>query len=362
MPFDVLVPDLLLPAGAPPALREVRLPSLERWIARADVEKLPLFSARAWLAQNFGLDARTGAAAIALAGDDGPRAWSRDEPAGIAWSRDEPAGIAWSRDEPAGIESTWLRADPVHFLVDRDRATLHDTAILGVTRAEADALTAALQAHFAADGLAFAAPVPERWYVRVPPAEMPATTPLDEAVGRDIVGLLPRGPGRINWPGAFTEAQMVLGAHPVNVARESRGEPAINSVWFWGEGALPASVEQRYKRIHSNDAYARGLATLSNAALAPGAASIAVIEGSESDDILATVESASLAWRRGDAAAWTQAARDLDAAWFAGLGDAIKRFGRVRVVLPSAGGARVASLTPASRWRWFRGRAPLAHA
>jgi hypothetical protein len=352
MPLDVLVPDLLLPAGAPPALRGVRLPALERWLARADVEKLPVFSSRAWLAQRFGLDTRAGAAAIALAGDDRPRAWSRDE----------PAGIAWSRDEPAGIESPWLRADPVHFLVDRDRATLHDTAVLRVTRAEADALVAALQAHFESDGLAFAAPVPERWYVRVPPAEMPATTPLDEAVGRDIVGLLPRGAGRINWPGAFTEAQMVLGAHPVNVARESRGEPAINSVWFWGEGTLPACVEQRYKRIHSNDAYARGLATLSNAALAPGAASIAAVEGPESDDILATVESASLAWRRGDAAAWTQAARDLDAAWFAGLGDAIKRFGRVRVVLPSAGGARVASLTPASRWRWFRGRAPLAHA
>jgi hypothetical protein len=64
--------------------------------------------------------------------------------------------------------------------------------------------------------------------------------------------------------------------------------------------------------------------------------------------------------RRGDEPAWRAAAAALDANWFAGLGQAIERFDHVRLVLPGAKSTRVANLSGASRWRWFRARKPLA--
>ena len=328
MPLDVLVPHLLLAADAPPALRALRLPGLERWLARADVATMPERTAEAWLASRFGLGSPAPVAAVALAGDDAPR------------------------------EGAWLRADPVHFRVERDHATLHHTAILDVGRDEADALAAALRSHFASDGLEISAVTPDHWYARVPDGELPATTALEEALGRDVLKLLPRGSGRIKWPAAFTEAQMVLGAHMVNANREDRGAPAINSVWFWGEGTAPATVAKRYARIYAAGAFARGLAKLSGAALAPAPARLAELEA-EDEVTLVVLDDLTRPWHRGDAAAWTSAAERLERDWFGALGEGLKRFHDMRLILPSPGGALVASLTPSSRWRWFRRAAPL---
>jgi hypothetical protein len=37
------------------------------------------------------------------------------------------------------------------------------------------------------------------------------------------------------------EMQMLLYTHPLNDARQARGQPAINSVWFHGSGAVPGA-------------------------------------------------------------------------------------------------------------------------
>ena len=331
MPLDLLVPDLLLPADAPPGPRAQRLPSLEKWLARADIEQVAGNDAAEWLAAAFALPSPVPVAAIALAGEE------------------------------AALPGTWMRADPVHLRIDHDYLKLHDASILEVTREEATALVAALQAHFVSDGLEFHARAPDRWYVRVPAGEAPATTPLARALRRDIFGLLPAGGRRINWRSAITEAQMVLGAHEVNARREAAGRPPINSVWFWGEGVVPAEVSKRYALIHADDVFARGLGVLSGAEVRPAAGAIGEIDlVREGEAALAVVGGLTAPLRRGDDAAWKAAAEALDAGWFAGLGEAIARFERVRLVFPAGEGTRVATLTPSSRWRWFRARKPLA--
>jgi hypothetical protein len=50
----------------------------------------------------------------------------------------------------------------------------------------------------------------------------------------------------------------------------------------------------------------------------------------------------------------------LDERWFAPLGDAVERFDRVRLILPSASATVIATLTGAARWRWFRPSKPLS--
>ncbi|HXN15310.1 MAG TPA: hypothetical protein VN878_02965, partial [Usitatibacter sp.] len=149
MPLDVLVFDLLVPSDAPAAMREMRLPALEKWLARAAIAREERRPGADWLALKFGLCPPVPVAAIALAGEA---------------TSATATGCAKLTALP---DEGWLRADPVHLRIDGGSLALHDAAILELTRAEADALVAALQSHFGADGLAFHAPSPDRWYVRV---------------------------------------------------------------------------------------------------------------------------------------------------------------------------------------------------
>ena len=333
MPLDLLVPDLLLPQDAPAAMRALRLPELEKWLARADVETVAGTGAMRWLGAAFDL-ADLPVAAIERAGE-------------------------------GASDGAWMRADPIHLRIDHDDLKLHDASILDVRREEADAMVAALQEHFRQDGLEFHAAAAERWYVRVPEDALPRkTTPVDDALGRNVFGLLPENAGtppRINWRSALTEAQMVLSGHEVNARRESEGKLAINSVWFWGEGPRPAALAKRYALVHADDAFARGLGIMSGAEVRPAAKSIAEIDLVRKDEaVLAVIGDLTAALRRIDSARWQETARALDTQWFAGLGESIERFERVRLILPAGTDTRIANLTAGSRWRWFRGRKPLA--
>jgi hypothetical protein len=332
MPLDLLVPDLLLAPDAPPAFRETRLPALEKWLARADAAAHPAANAHEWLASRFALPSPAPLAAIALAGE--------------------------GQREPG----SWLRADPAHLRIDHDFLKLHDASILDISRDEALALVGSLQQHFGADGLEWRMAAPDRWYVRAPEADLPATTSLERALGRDIFGLLPRDApgGKLNWRSVLTEAQMVMSSHAVNARREQDGRPAVNSVWFWGEGATPAGAAKPYAIVHADDALARGLGTLSGAEVRARPATLADVDLPRAgESVLAVSGALTAALRRGDDAAWREAAHALDAAWFAQLPQALERFAAVRIVLPTGNGTRVYALGAASRWRIFRARKPL---
>lgn len=306
------------------------MPQLERWLARAQTVREPSRSAEGWLARRFGLDPAP-VAAVSLAVDEAPQ------------------------------PGQWLRADPVFARVERDTLVLHHAACLAITPDEARELVASLREHFASDGLEFRAPRPDRWYVRVPAGEVPASTPLAEALGRDVFGRLPRGGGRINWAGAITEAQMLMSTHPVNIARESLRKPPVNALWFWGEGALPERVPEIYRRVFAHDAFAAGLAHLSRAALAPPPAAPRDI--GTGGAALVVLDAAANAINAGDAEAWHRAAAAIDTAWLGAMGEMLGRHGEVRIILPSAQDTCVASLDRGARWRIFRRPRPLsAHA
>ena len=132
----------------------------------------------------------------------------------------------------------WLAADPVTLSVGRV-----DVQLAGVVDdlapTDADAIVATLNAHFADDGLVFAAPRPDAFFVRVPTAIRLATHPPGAALGRSLRALLPQGPDADAWRRWHSEIEMLLHEHPVNVARERAGRPLANSLWFSGGGILP---------------------------------------------------------------------------------------------------------------------------
>ncbi len=177
---------------------------------------------------------------------------------GITQQQDFPvAPITLLTDGGLAGNDYWLRADPVHLRVMRDRIVLADSDALNLSQPEADALARSISEHF---GAAFSPqPLhPAHWYLplNIPPRLH--ATPLSVAVGCDIDPLLPQGEDAMLFRTQLNELQMLLFEHPVNQAREARGELPVNSLWLWGGGCLPAvpipTGSKTTAALYSNDA------------------------------------------------------------------------------------------------------------
>jgi hypothetical protein len=139
----------------------------------------------------------------------------------------------------------------------RDRLVLAPAQALHISIEEAKALCGTLNGHFGAR-MELRVVDPERWVARMP--AMPGLgveSPLSLA-GRDIQ--LTAGGDSTASHQLLNEAQMALHGHAVNEAREARGEPPVNSLWFWGSGRLPASCSTRFNSVSASEPLALGLA------------------------------------------------------------------------------------------------------
>lgn len=148
-------------------------------------------------------------------------------------------------------DAIWVRADPVHMRVMRDRIVMAPAGAFSVSREDAEALCQALNRHFAGtielrvlDGM--------RWCAR-----------LDREIefgDESALAMAGREPVKHAGDALLTEMQMLLHAHPANEAREARGEPAVNSLWLWGAGRLPSRTQSRWQSVTSEDPLALGFA------------------------------------------------------------------------------------------------------
>ena len=296
MHLQLLIPGLIWPeamASLPP------LPSLELLLARGRRGKAAAPDAGAWLF-----------AAHDLAGDE-----ARDRPV---------APFARLADEDVVDTGCWICADPVHLRLQRDALVLADAKLLAITRAEADALVASLNAHFAADGFTLHAPHPDHWYAALAQAPAISTTPLALAAGRSVDPNLPRGPAAAAWHARMNEVQMLLHAHPVNEAREARGQMPVNSLWFWGAGTLPVRDEDApvpFSRVWAADPLARGLARWTNTpALGLPTSAQSLLDAAPAEGVgLALLDGLEAARAYGDPGAWDTRLRELESVWFAPL-------------------------------------------
>ena len=179
---------------------------------------------------------------------------------GVERQRDWPvAPYTLLADGGAPERYFWMRADPVHLRVGRDSLGLADSAAFEVSRAESEALVDTLNRHFGR-AMLFYSTRPARWYVRLEKAPDMQTTPAAAARGAAIDEKLPSGPDAMRFHALMNEAQMLLHEHPVNAERETRGEPALNSVWFWGGGVIAAAKDRPFSTVVGDDPLARGLA------------------------------------------------------------------------------------------------------
>lgn len=298
-------------------------------------------------------------------GDAGPAVRCDDESAwlcsafGIERQLDWPSApiSVFGAGMPPGSDY-WLGADPVHLNVQRDRMILSAPESLQIEDAEAVSLCAALNRHFEADRFHFLAPHPERWFVRTGRPVRIHTRGLTQAVGRDVDHLLPEGEERLQWHRVFNEVQMLLHDHPVNTAREARGAPVINSLWFSGGGTLPLA-QARHDAIVGSSALAQGLAKLAGVPFIPASRGV---EALSADQVLVECDDAMTGFLRLDHEAWKSALEILERLWFAPLADLLRggRLKHLEIATVSGGHGYRWSVRRSHLWRFWRSPVPLS--
>lgn len=331
MHCHLLVPDLFWPASAGnEPYNELELPALETMLARGRRARTPGASLERWLAGCYKLADGLPLAPFSLRGDGGL---------------------------PGG--DYWMRADPVHLKLHGDRLILADASRLAVTLDEAREFVAALNQHFADEGVTFVAPSPQRWYLHTADAPRLHATPTSEAAGRNVEELLPGGDDGARWRKIMNEAQILLHQHPCNEAREQRGQLAINSVWLWGPGR-DCSLAAPYDVLWTDDPLAAGLAVAGGTVVRPLPASGDLLLEKHRDGTQLVVLSLP-ATAYGDLADWRDAVAMLERSWMAPLLSELGSAALESLTLHGLGPdyGFTANLTGRDRLRFWRVRRPL---
>ncbi|WP_323120667.1 regulator [Burkholderia alba] len=293
-----------LPSAADAALSRLPpdCPALDRLLARASlVERTAgedfqrTLPHERWLARQFG----------AIAGDaldDAPLA---------------PYMLAADGGAPG--DAVWACVQPVHVQIARDHLVLIDPASLDLSDDEAATLLAVARPLIEELGVALQAPHPARWYLSSPQLSTLAGAAPLRASGRNIEIWLPHeartGERSRLWMKLQNEIQMAWFEHPVNTAREARGYPAVNSIWFHAQGAF-RPVTSPFARVLSTAPAALGLARAARtAAGAPPAGFDARLAAAGTT--LIELDPLTLPFLEQDWGNWSAALTALERDWFA---------------------------------------------
>jgi hypothetical protein len=318
MPADRL--HLLIPFALPSAaiastaLSGIDYPALAKLVARATLGEQVIgedfqrtLPHERWVARQFG----------AL----GPQASAADDEAPLA-----PYMLLADGGTPG--DATWACVQPVHVRIAHDHLVLIDPSSLDLSDHDAATLYAIAKPLIEELGVRVEAPTPRRWYLSSDAfGSLAGASPL-RASGRNIEIWLPHeahtGERSRAWMKLQNEVQMAWFEHPVNEAREARGLPGVNSIWFHAQGAMRA-VTSPFARVLSDAVATRGLALASNAAHARAPATFAELRGTEpaGGATLVELDPFSTPFIEQDWARWNAAFAALERDWFAPALDAL---------------------------------------
>jgi len=240
-PTTLLVEDLRGLVRALPD--DLRLPVIECIVARGRRDRIRADSPNHLRYELLGLDApqRIPVAALTRASNEG---------------------------EAPPVGSVWLRADPVTLRADMVRVFTVAHGYQGCDEGERAEIDRIVREAFAHAGFTLADDASAPWCLSLDGHLGFDFLPLPDTLGRDVADALPDDPAAAAWKRLMTEIQVDLHQSTVNVRRRQRGLPEINSVWFWGAGAIGTaeSPGNRAGRctVVSDDPVSRGLAVVEN--------------------------------------------------------------------------------------------------
>ena len=341
MPLTIILPPRLPEALAEPSRAPLRLVHLERLLAASTIahDQRPL---ERWIADQLGIIA----------------------PAEVPIAPLRLAGESADCDRLAR-DGYWLCADPVATTTGIDAVRI-DHAIDDLEAAETEAIVATLSGFFAADGLRFLAPVPTRWYVRCNAAQQLSSVPLERALGASMLASLPTGNDAAAWRARLNEAQMLLHAHPVNAAREARGQAPVASCWWWGGGSWPGWRAAGVDVVAGGPRWVASACRANRIEAAPLPDSLTVLPNAGARRVMVIVDEAAPTSPASatDVSSWTI----VDRTWLGALQAALDAgaIERASIVVPWRNGtlaivvAAPAPIAPWRRWRSLFGQSPAA--
>ena len=221
----------------------------------------------------------------------------------------------------------WMRADPVHLRIEQNHIMLADSQAFKISKEEAEQIVQDLNGHLVNNHDFSLLPLrPHHWYIQTSRTLEIQTPTLSEVTCMNINNFLPTGREGITWHKIFNEIQMLLHEHPINQIRESRGELTINSVWFWGGGNMPQSIQSPYIHVWSDHDLPHALAVASNTnhAKLPHDANEWLQVGIAGNHLIVLDALLGKAKYR-NAYSWRETLKDMEKKWFLPLHAALKK-------------------------------------
>jgi hypothetical protein len=219
LPFALPAPEF-----APDLVRALEAPSLASLLSRTSEHVLrPLDGAarvlphELWIARTLGLanGAAPGLAASAMRG--------------------------YGLDPQDG---TWFVVNPGHIQIAHSHLMLVETRQLGLGEQDSRALFEIARAccEEAGHGLLYGAP--DTWFLRADDWDGIHTASPDAAVGMNLTDWVPTGAQSRAFRKLQNEVQVSWYTHPVNTAREARGQAPVNAIWPWAAASVASEHAQ----------------------------------------------------------------------------------------------------------------------
>jgi hypothetical protein len=330
--LHLLIPFALPSAAeASTALHDLHTPAFDKLVARAALVERVIgedfqrtLPHERWVARQFGALQGRGAAAAQKGATS--TTGSADDEAPLA-----PYMLLADGGNPG--TASWACVQPVHVRIAHDHLVLIDPASLDLSDDDAATLLALARPLIEELGVRIEAPQPSRWYLSSDEfSTLAGASPL-RASGRNIEIWLPHeahsGERSRAWMKLQNEVQMAWFEHPVNEAREARGLPAVNSIWFHAQG-IARPVTSPFARVLSDSVATRGLALAAHAATGAPPPSFAQMQSqlqaqtqthaahaSSASATLVELDPFSTAYISQDWALWNTAFAELERDWFA---------------------------------------------
>ncbi|MCW9024503.1 MAG: hypothetical protein OQK73_07455 [Gammaproteobacteria bacterium] len=138
----------------------------------------------------------------------------------------------------------YMCADPVYIQPDRDSAVLLAHEQLQLSMDEARTIATKINQFYANEPWQLEVLQSQQWVIKSTQSYQLELKPLENVMGQYVFDYLPKGKDSGYWKSIFNEIQMLLHALPLNQQRQQEGKLPVNSLWFWGEGSLPARFSQ----------------------------------------------------------------------------------------------------------------------
>jgi hypothetical protein len=236
------------------------------------------------------------------------------------------AAITHSIDDDQSLAGIWMRADPIHLTVDADGVALMDASTFTLDQHDALVLAADIKELLAERGYSLQAPTTKRWYLKLDKKPNIRTTAIHEVAGKNIYQHMPFGDDESDWSLLMNEVQMCLHTSQINEERQHRNEVPVNSIWFWGSGTLPESVDCQWSKVFSDEEIAQGLAK--NADIPcfelPECIDELIEQADEDGNMLAVISFGLRHAQYHDLGGWQDFISYLEQYWFARLSSYIK--------------------------------------